>query len=30
MNLIDKIFNVGLIGSDKGKGSLSGNEGVPQ
>jgi hypothetical protein len=30
MDLIYKIFNVGLVGADKGKGGLSGNEGVPQ
>jgi hypothetical protein len=29
MDLIYKIFNVGLVGGDKGKGGLSGNEGVP-
>jgi hypothetical protein len=30
MDLIYKIFNVGLIGGDKGKGGLYGNEGIPQ
>jgi hypothetical protein len=29
MDLIYKIFNAGLVGSDKGKGGLFGNERVP-
>jgi hypothetical protein len=29
MDLIYKIFNVSLVGGDKGKGALFGNEGIP-